>query len=1046
MALQHLELRVSPALADAPMKLPVNVLLVLPRSGGNTAVPEVFNLPAAINEVLGRPGWDQAVKVLNPRIEAPGWTDDQFLRSFSHPFGRKGRTLSTEQLRELRTDDSPSQYFSSAPQRRLEFAIRHFTGGFASGSRSGARNPFFDLLSSSRITRYLERFGIPDRFPLSLNREQVNAVLGIGEVRLMIIETDQRRRFRARRLARHIVTLGAPAVLVVAAEDQRSQDEYFTNLYAGIIHNQPLTSAASTEDYHVFPYLVHGQGGDRVLSFDPLTQELQSRVELVEARHRDLRIRLKDQVRRSAPIKGYEQYLHRAQLPNLETLINEHVDLGLESIGSKTEALKRELDFSRESGGVFPLSEIAESLPAAERHLETVFESVQSSIDTELQIAAASAPRVINANFAEPETRRVLGEREGLVRGSLYHFLVDVGPQWNQAQSIVKGRKEFPEFALPADEAGFAVKAVFVSEEFTPHLSIAWMWVPQKTGRSFPIDPGQNAHAGEVQPMGARAQNAGPVVLPLVAPEIPADNNDGWITARGRLGLYYEGNLLQSAVVKASVVDPSRRIQLEQPNEVSIDFALSNSLQGVEADFGRRAVWFNNQEEESEGHPVRINLTLNDDGAGGHRIVLVGRPEDNLPPAAWTQYKPQAASAILSAARDELLSCFYLRDSNGVKLTTERTDQNPNNFDQFRFDLRELAKVGSKSFNMVVGQVNVEGDPVAAVEWTKRLRNALKEPSLIQVARTVPAEYVLPWALIYDIPMDGSKFPFCDIVREEWATPSGIRANSPPRRVCPHAEESWHQENIVCPYGFWGLKHIIEQPPSQLARRNGRWEFVDTVNRFADTAQIDLAIAVTRDTGLDLSRVNDHLSKLTAISRIRVTPSSPADDLVKARTALQLPNIVYFLCHGATEMIGGSDQPFLGIGLRDGKPEHKIFPDTIQSWAQSAVEPNLAGWSTRRPLVFVNGCHTFALSPDQMLSFVSGFSYARASGVLGTEVSIKLDVAAEIAQILLNKVSQGMKMGVAIREMRWELANKGNLIGLAYTLYAMADLHAGTPS
>jgi hypothetical protein len=293
--------------------------------------------------------------------------------------------------------------------------------------------------------------------------------------------------------------------------------------------------------------------------------------------------------------------------------------------------------------------------------------------------------------------------------------------------------------------------------------------------------------------------------------------------------------------------------------------------------------------------------------------------------------------------------------------------------------------------------------------------------------------------------MDGSKYPFCRIVGEEWAKPSGIRTISQPRRVCPYAAETWHRENIVCPYGFWGLKHIIEQPPSQLAKQNGSWELVDAENQFAKESQIDLAIAVTRDTALNLGQVNAHLSKLTSINRIRVTPSSPADDIDKARTAFQLPNIVYFLCHGATEMVGGTNQPFLGIGLRDGNAEHMIFPDTIQSWAQSDQQPNLSGWSTRRPLVFVNGCHTFALSPDQMLSFVSGFSYARASGVLGTEVSIKLDVAAEIAQILFSKLSLGMEMGVAIREMRWELANKGNLIGLAYTLYGMADLHA-TPS
>src|SRR5205823_1436282 len=30
---------------------------------------------------------------------------------------------------------------------------------------------------------------------------------------------------------------------------------------------------------------------------------------------------------------------------------------------------------------------------------------------------------------------------------------------------------------------------------------------------------------------------------------------------------------------------------------------------------------------------------------------------------------------------------------------------------------------------------------------------------------------------------------------------------------CPY-EWSHHGENILCPFGFWGVKHVIEQPPS----------------------------------------------------------------------------------------------------------------------------------------------------------------------------------------------------------------------------------------
>jgi hypothetical protein len=46
----------------------------------------------------------------------------------------------------------------------------------------------------------------------------------------------------------------------------------------------------------------------------------------------------------------------------------------------------------------------------------------------------------------------------------------------------------------------------------------------------------------------------------------------------------------------------------------------------------------------------------------------------------------------------------------------------------------------------------------------------------------------------------------------------------------------------------------------------------------------------------------------------------------------------------------------------------------------------------------------------------------------------------KIAESVITKLISGARMGDAIREMRWELLNKGNLLGLAYTPYCFADL------
>jgi len=60
--------------------------------------------------------------------------------------------------------------------------------------------------------------------------------------------------------------------------------------------------------------------------------------------------------------------------------------------------------------------------------------------------------------------------------------------------------------------------------------------------------------------------------------------------------------------------------------------------------------------------------------------------------------------------------------------------------------------------------------------------------------------------------------------------------------------------------------------------------------------------------------------------------------------------------------------------------------------------------------------------------------------VIGTEVSVILPVAVEVAESLFRRLSS-TPIGEAVRAVRWELANKGNSPALAYTAYSLADLH-----
>ncbi len=409
-------------------------------------------------------------------------------------------------------------------------------------------------------------------------------------------------------------------------------------------------------------------------------------------------------------------------------------------------------------------------------------------------------------------------------------------------------------------------------------------------------------------------------------------------------------------------------------------------------------------------------------------------------------------------ARERLQSFFYQKDDRGTILLDQDkqpllalNDQNGKTREQFKRDLFELASLGSRLYSEVFNQVNPEGeDPgCVPVQWMQDLEEALTEPCVIQVARTTPAQYVFPWALLYSYPMEKAeqdRWAFCPIIDEEWSEVGIRRATqseeeAKKRRVCCYHSEDWHASNVICPYGFWGLKHIIEQPPSVLVRKNDTWELRQVERDIYASSNLGLSIGVTSDTRLNPLSIQQHLQKLAQLQYVHIQPPAPASDWKGVREMLTAPEVVYFLCHDEED--AGTQQPYLSIGLHDGQPAHKIYSYDLTEWGRTRKPdgPDLKMWRKRHPLIFINGCHTADLVPGQVLNFVTAFTALGASGVVGTEVSILLPVATEVAEDLFSRLEQGDAIGQALYEIRWNLANKGNLLGIVYTLYGLADLH-----
>ena len=98
-------------------------------------------------------------------------------------------------------------------------------------------------------------------------------------------------------------------------------------------------------------------------------------------------------------------------------------------------------------------------------------------------------------------------------------------------------------------------------------------------------------------------------------------------------------------------------------------------------------------------------------------------------------------------------------------------------------------------------------------------------------------------------------------------------------------------------------------------------------------------------------------------------------------------------------------------------------------------------WHEPRPLVFLNGCHTTGLEPEQALELVSALvRRSRAAGVVGTEITVFEPLARAFAEDCLRRFLAGDPLGWAVRNARLELLKAGNPLGLVYLPYALPSL------
>jgi hypothetical protein len=533
------------------------------------------------------------------------------------------------------------------------------------------------------------------------------------------------------------------------------------------------------------------------------------------------------------------------------------------------------------------------------------------------------------------------------------------------AKSINRSPTGFPDDHLPFETGeGVDIDVVVFSRDLSTESSQHVLLLPPPPGES------------------------GVLLIPVTTP-----SRLGQATAR--LCLYHKNQLLQSLRITVTVAESEG---LPGVQDAVTDFVLSGSLDHVD-----------------DLEPRALNIVVNDDPSGSHTIGVVGVGE----PRSLNLTDEQMGSKA-RAAREALqaVCSTYKRDG-----TPDRYRFEPDNAGRpgaVLEEIRALARLGYTLFaDMVVGK-----------DWKfeDELGARLRLPTTIQIAVTASATRAFPWALIYDQRLvSDPRNTLCEEFQRgitRGGSPGWLDRLTCFTARCPSADDP----NVICPSGFWGFRHVVEQPLSSRRRSPVGVDATaspvvqDVPRVIAAPHGVNMLMAVSEE----LRQLRDHQADVEAIRSYYTEVRSDRFEIgtMLKRTDL---HVVYFYCHGGRE----KTDVWLGVGHKQ-----RLLPSDLVAWR--------VRWASTHPLVFINGCETVGVTPDDLMSFLDALAFSRASGVIGVEITIPEKLASRFAIDFLSTLASGESVGELVRAGRRRLLEIGNPLGLAYTPYCVADLKLDT--
>jgi hypothetical protein len=555
---------------------------------------------------------------------------------------------------------------------------------------------------------------------------------------------------------------------------------------------------------------------------------------------------------------------------------------------------------------------------------------------------------------------------------------VDIGAPSSLSQ--VQDPVPFPDWQLPAGD--LVIDVVVTSTTFTVG--------PFTEGADRLRVPAGHAHASHFVLPGdggpARAADGGSgLAFALGAPRSLGP-------ARLRIIYYFRGAIVQSQLLAAVIAQPVPAGGQTPAWSLVTDYTISRYLPGV-VDISRRP---------------RLSVVLNGDGAGHEIYVRMPGPADGQRPTAAVSLPPAIAGAVRDLRRalaGEPVAPATVTQSRAQLITAMRT----------------IAPLGWQLCAALF----------PGLQEVLYSLQAGPAPALLHVARPAGVTLSVPWALLYTTSLDSrhgpgfQSVPLCPLL-SNWDGRAPLVSSG--QTFCPHAGSISHTADLLCPFGFLGFRHDIEQlnsadrPVVTITAPSGSRVVI------AETAyQIDRKALQHHVTGL-----RQAFARLPGVD----VEEAASKDQLKQLICADLP-VIYFLCHGERPR-AGSPETFLGIGDR----EH-LTPADFIGWVQDAfLSQHIRVWDQIRPLIFINACHSAELDPAALFNYIDAFvGMGHAAGVIGTEVKVSQELAMEFARCFFDELlSPGITVGMAMRHARLAFLAKGNLFGLNYTPYCWADL------